>query len=87
MDCIDNINWSSCLWFEGGSEKRNVVSGMISGFLVCKIDLANKNNLLFIILQFAVGWWLIIDAMAVHPNQVPGTYHICGLIGTFSLFM
>lgn len=35
MDCMDNVNWGNCLWFEGGSEKRNVVSGMISGFLVC----------------------------------------------------
>lgn len=39
MDCLDNVNWGNCLWFEGGSEKRNVISGMISGFLVCKIYL------------------------------------------------
>ncbi|NP_001156062.1 transmembrane protein 50A-like isoform X1 [Acyrthosiphon pisum] len=69
MDCMDNVNLGNCLWFEGGSEKRNVVAGMISGLL------------------FAVGWWLIIDGMAVNPSQVPGTYHICGLVGTFSLFM
>lgn len=34
MDCMDNVNWGNCLWFEGGSEKRNVVSGMLSGLLV-----------------------------------------------------
>lgn len=37
MDCMDNVNWGNCLWFESGSEKRNVVSGMISGLLVCKM--------------------------------------------------
>ncbi|VVC43774.1 Hypothetical protein CINCED_3A013275 [Cinara cedri] len=69
MDCMDNINWGNCLWFEGRSEKRNVFAGMISGLL------------------FAIGWWLIIDVMAVNPGQVPGTYHICGLVGTLSFFM
>ncbi|XP_050539327.1 transmembrane protein 50B isoform X2 [Daktulosphaira vitifoliae] len=69
MECLDNVNWGNCLWFEGGNEKKNVIAGIISGIL------------------FATGWWLIIDGMAVNPSQVSGTYHICGLVGTFSFFM
>ncbi|XP_075232887.1 transmembrane protein 50A [Lycorma delicatula] len=36
---------------------------------------------------FFSGWWLIIDANAVHPDAVRGAYHVCGIIGTVSLFM
>lgn len=37
MECMDNVNWGNCLWFEGGGEKKNVISGMISGLLVSSL--------------------------------------------------
>ncbi|KAL1131875.1 hypothetical protein AAG570_011486 [Ranatra chinensis] len=36
---------------------------------------------------FFSGWWLSIDANATHPESFPGTYHICGIIGTISFIM
>jgi len=87
MECMDDVNLGNCLWFEGGIEKINVICGMISGLLVSNIILLEVKLLLIIVLQFAVGWWLIIDGMVVNPSQVPGTYHLCGLVGTLSLFM
>lgn len=36
---------------------------------------------------FFSGWWFIIDANATHPESIYGAYHVCGIIGTLSLFM
>ena len=35
--------------------------------------------------QFAVGWWLMIDAAVV--SHVPGTYHLIGVASTVALLM
>uniref|UniRef100_A0A1B6KPN3 Transmembrane protein 50A n=1 Tax=Graphocephala atropunctata TaxID=36148 RepID=A0A1B6KPN3_9HEMI len=50
----------------------------------------DKRNALASILAgflFFTGWWLMIDANAKYPENVNGAYHICGVIGTVSLFM
>lgn len=61
MDCMDNINWGNCLWFEGGGDKRNVVSGMISGLLVCatKVLLLLKNDVIMYIV--IVCNWMVAN--------------------------
>uniref|UniRef100_A0A069DPH9 Putative conserved plasma membrane protein n=1 Tax=Panstrongylus megistus TaxID=65343 RepID=A0A069DPH9_9HEMI len=38
-------------------------------------------------LLFFTGWWLTIDANATHSDSFHGAYHVCGIIGTLSLFM
>ncbi|RZF37727.1 hypothetical protein LSTR_LSTR003138 [Laodelphax striatellus] len=36
---------------------------------------------------FFTGWWFVIDASFTHPDSIKGAYHVCGIIGTISLFM
>ncbi|CAK9289949.1 unnamed protein product [Gordionus sp. m RMFG-2023] len=52
-------------------ERRNIVASIISGTL------------------FFIGWWILIDASAKYPSklQFNHSYHVCGVIGTFALFM
>jgi len=39
--------------------------------------------------QFAVGWWIIIDAAIAYPLQKDFHHacHICGVLATVALFM
>lgn len=57
MECMDNVNWGNCLWFEGGGEKKNVISGMISGLLVSGlknifINIVKQLRLIYCYLMF-----------------------------------
>jgi len=38
---------------------------------------------------FAIGWWIVIDAAAIHtdPKVFNHAYHTCGVIATVALFM
>jgi len=39
--------------------------------------------------QFSVGWWIVIDAAVIYPNQAD-FHHACHTIGVFAtiaLFM
>ncbi|KAJ1525429.1 hypothetical protein ONE63_010242 [Megalurothrips usitatus] len=36
---------------------------------------------------FFMGWWFIIDAQSVYPENMSHAYHVCGVFGTLSLFM
>jgi len=52
-------------------EKRNAVASIASGVL------------------FFAGWWVIIDVAARYPSSSDfnHAYHVCGVLGTLSLFM
>jgi len=52
-------------------EKRNAVASIVSGTL------------------FFTGWWIIIDVAAHYPtsDEFNHAYHVCGVMGTLSLFM
>jgi len=52
-------------------EKRNAVASIISGAF------------------FFTGWWVIIDVAARYPSSSDfnHAYHVCGVLGTVSLFM
>jgi len=41
------------------------------------------------ILKFFTGWWLIIDVAAKGPTstEFPASYYVCGVLGTFALFL
>jgi len=50
----------------------------------------DKRNALASILAgflFFTGWWFMIDANAKYPTSVAGAYHVCGVVGTISLYM
>lgn len=53
------------------SEKRNAIASIVAGTL------------------FFTGWWIILDVAACYPEkkQFDHAYHVCGVIGTLSLFM
>jgi len=58
----------------------------------CMGDGASRRNLIASIAAgtiFSIGWWLVIDAAAVHPTQAEfnHAYHTCGVIATIALFM
>jgi len=38
---------------------------------------------------FSIGWWIVIDAAAIYPEQKEfnHAYHTCGVIATIALFM
>lgn len=50
-------------------------------------DKRNAISSFFAGLLFFTGWWFTIDAHSTHPAAFNGAYHICGIIGTISLFM
>jgi len=52
-------------------DKRNSIAAAIAGAL------------------FFTGWWIIIDVAAQGPSseQFQGSYYVCGVFGTISLFM
>lgn len=52
-------------------EKRNAIASVVAGGL------------------FATGWWIIIDVAARFPSMddFNHAYHVCGVLGTLSLFM
>ena len=37
--------------------------------------------------QFAIGWWVVIDACAEYAEPKTAAYHICGIFSTIALFM
>jgi len=53
------------------SEKRNSIASIVAGCL------------------FFIGWWIIIYVAARYPDSKDfnHAYHVCGVIGTISLFM
>jgi len=52
-------------------DKRNSIAAAVAGAL------------------FFSGWWIIIDVAAQGPssNEFQGSYYVCGVFGTISLFM
>lgn len=54
-----------------GGDKRNAVASIVAGVM------------------FFVGWWIIIDVASNYPSmkEFNHAYHVCGVIGTISLFM
>ena len=42
-----------------------------------------------IIVQFFIGWWIVIDAAVTYPSQeiMPNAVHTCGAIGSLAFFM
>jgi len=52
-------------------EKRNAVAAITAGAM------------------FFIGWWIIIDISARYPSssEFNHAYHVCGILGTISLFM
>lgn len=52
-------------------EKRNLIASVISGSM------------------FFIGWWVVIDASAAYPGMAEfhKACHVCGVVGTFALFM
>ena len=38
-------------------------------------------------LQFALGWWVVIDACAEYSEPKTAAYHICGIFSTIALVM
>ena len=43
----------------------------------------------FHILQFFIGWWIVIDAAALYPDEAefPKAAHACGVVATVALFL
>lgn len=37
--------------------------------------------------QFFTGWWILIDAISVHPHSTTALHIILGIMGTISLVM
>ena len=53
-------------------------------------EVGEKRNVLVSMLAgtlFFVGWWIVIDAQAKYPSEMLNVYHLCGVLGTLSLFM
>ena len=38
-------------------------------------------------MQFALGWWAVIDGCAEYSEPKTAAYHICGILSTIALFM
>lgn len=58
----------------------------------CVGDIGNKRNLISSIVAgtiFSIGWWIVFDAAAIHPDQKDfnHAYHTCGVLATVALFM
>lgn len=72
------------------SEKRNKIISIIAGSFVSLLFFHVK--ILFFLrincFQFFIGWWIIIDISARHSSvDFSNAYHVCGVLGTISLFM
>ncbi|XP_015119875.1 transmembrane protein 50A [Diachasma alloeum] len=53
-------------------------------------EAGEKRNALMSMLAgtlFFTGWWFIIDAHAKYHTEMVSAYHVCGVLGTLSLFM
>lgn len=74
------------------------LSSKMSGFLdnchpSCEcLELGEKRNAVVSVISgimFFVGWWIVIDAAAVYPDQndFNHAFHTCGVIATLAFFM
>ncbi|CAG2183086.1 unnamed protein product, partial [Oppiella nova] len=88
--CLDNIQIRRPEWLELG-EKRNAIASIAAGTAVCHRlwphdDSGDDNDEL---IPFFTGWWIIIDISARYTegNDFYNAFHVCGVLGTLSLFM
>ncbi|XP_076310403.1 transmembrane protein 50A-like isoform X3 [Tachypleus tridentatus] len=56
------------------------------------LELGERRNIIASIgagTMFFTGWWFILDVAARYPsmNDFHHAYHVCGVMGTLSLFM
>ncbi|KAJ8314872.1 hypothetical protein KUTeg_007022 [Tegillarca granosa] len=56
------------------------------------LELGEKRNAVVSVISgvmFFVGWWIVIDAAAVYPdqNEFNHAFHTCGVIATIAFFM
>ena len=88
-DCLEPVKE----WLQ---PKRNMFASIVAGTLVSPLQIWSKtlsksNTFLQIYYvthaQFAVGWWVVIDACAEYAEPKTAAYHICGLVSTIALFM
>lgn len=77
-------------------DKRNMISSISAGFLVSTTNLKKTtysigtiSQINYFSVQFAVGWWIAIDAACAYPdnNDLLKASHVCGALGTIAFIM
>ena len=83
-DCLEPVKE----WIQ---PKRNMFASIAAGTLVMPSSNLVQKGLVKVLTpsftQFAIGWWVVIDACAEYAEPKTAAYHICGIFSTIALFM